>query len=158
MGRHTYLSTLLLNEEKKGYFEGQGRSLLSSRAKFPTIHHGGKRATKKRLTYEKVLRREGYCPFLYQSSFFWNMILFLYLTISNMLAIKNLVIQPLYFKYSYLVRYNNWSLSNLVMYVKYVLKTRLLYFMGVKKHPSSIISKDLSIALFYWPVTTQPCS
>ena len=49
----------------------------------------------KRLTYEKVLRREGYCPFLYQSSFFWNMILFLYLTISNMLEIKNLIIHPL---------------------------------------------------------------
>lgn len=75
---------------------------------------------------------------------------------ANFVFIKSASISN--FKYSYLVRYNNSSLSNLVMYVKYVLKTRLLYFMGVKKHPSSIISKDLSIALFYWPVTTQPCS
>ena len=98
----TYLSKYSASERrKKGYFEGQGRSLLSSRVKFPTIHHGRKRATKKRLTYEKVLRREGYCPFLYQSSFFWNMILFLYLTISNMIEIKNLIIHL--FKNSYLV-------------------------------------------------------
>ena len=66
---------------------------------------------------------------------------------ANFVFIKSASISN--FKYSYLVRYNNSSLSNLVMYVKYVLKTRLLYFMGVKKHPSSIISKDLSIALFY---------
>ena len=66
---------------------------------------------------------------------------------ANFVFIKSASISN--FKHSYLVRYNNSSLSNLVMYVKYVLKTRLLYFMGVKKHPSSIISKDLSIALFY---------